>query len=77
MTLNAIAVRAQHAASLLRPFDVSSEGRRSKERHRRASLAAIASVTAKAVSGGTPLVSAPLTLPANFVCLPRLTALVR
>lgn len=46
----------------LRPHDLSDEAGRSRERHRRVALTALASALAKIISVGTALISVPLTL---------------
>jgi O-antigen/teichoic acid export membrane protein len=46
----------------LTPFDVSTEEGRSKERYRRVILSATASVTAKAITAATALISIPLAV---------------
>lgn len=46
----------------LAPFDTSTQEGRSKERYRRVILSAVASITAKAVTAITTLVSIPLTV---------------
>lgn len=46
----------------LKPFDSSTPEGRAAERHRRATLTAVASVLAKLVSVGTALITIPLTL---------------
>lgn len=61
---SALAKRVRHIKSLLRfaPFDVSTEGGRANERHRRATLTALAAAAAKGLSIGTALITVPLTL---------------
>lgn len=51
------------------PFDCSTEEGRSNERYRRASLSALASITAKAISMVTILITIPLTM--NYLGVER------
>ena len=55
-------IRQLRALFRLTPFDVSSEGGRAQERHRRALLSSATAVLSRIVSLVTPLVTIPLTL---------------
>ncbi len=63
-TLQSLWTRGKQAASLvrLRPFDISTEEGRSRERYRRVGLATVASIAARGISIFTAVISVPLTL---------------
>jgi O-antigen/teichoic acid export membrane protein len=62
-TWGALIAKVRQTGSLLRwqPFDTSTSEGRSKERHRRVALTALASVGAKGITVLTALISVPLT----------------